>query len=180
MKFLLVLGSPRKRGNTAKLLRMVEEALEARGVETEFVFLDALEMHGCRACEACRNQDGVICKIDDDLLPVLEKLVQADGLVLASPVYMWSMTAQAKMFLDRTYGILDQLRGKRVLLVGTAGGDENDGLDLMIESVKRQCRYAKMDYRGCFFRAPADRAAMEDEAGLRKQAEAFAGELLKL
>ena len=103
MEVLGISCSPRKGGNTDIL---VQEALAgAKDVEakTEFLTIRDKNIKGCIGCDVCRK-DGV-CSIQDDMQDIYPKLLKADGIVLGTPVYFWSMCGQAKIFIDRTYAL---------------------------------------------------------------------------
>ena len=105
MKILCLLGSPRRKGNSATVAaRLMERAAEL-GAEVETIYLNELSYKGCQGCYACKTGSEV-CVIKDDLAPVLEKVKQADALVLASAVYYGDITAQLKGFIDRTFSYL--------------------------------------------------------------------------
>lgn len=91
MKALFINGSPRKNGNTAKLLQRAMEGAEAAGAEVEWVNLydRKLNIKGCMSCFACKVKGGKkgVCSFKDDLLPILQKAVEADVLVCGSPNY---------------------------------------------------------------------------------------------
>jgi multimeric flavodoxin WrbA len=101
MKSVIILvGSPRVKGNTAKVVEQVEEMLSGKGIGTEVVFLDRLALNACRGCGSCEETGDCIQK--DDMEELWEKVESSDGLVLASPTYYSGVTAQMKMFIDRT------------------------------------------------------------------------------
>lgn len=102
MKILVLLGSPRKKGNSSTVAGRLAAKAVTLGAETEIIYLNALSYRGCQACYACKNGSEK-CVIEDDLSPVLEKVRDADAIVLASPVYYGDVTAQMKGFIDRTF-----------------------------------------------------------------------------
>lgn len=105
MKLICLLGSPRRNGNSATLAEHVVQEARQLGAETELIYLNGLRYQGCQGCYACKN--GLErCVLDDDLAPVLEKVRDADALLLASPVYYGDITAQLKGFIDRTFSYL--------------------------------------------------------------------------
>lgn len=88
MKVLLVNGSPRKKGNTARALGEIASALAAEGVESEIVWIGTAPVRGCTACGACRAKGLGRCVFDDDAANrIVAKLSGADGVVLGSPTY---------------------------------------------------------------------------------------------
>jgi multimeric flavodoxin WrbA len=102
MKAVLVNGSPREKGNTYYMLSVVAKELESRGVSTRIIQAGGRDIHGCIACEACRKSGKPRCAFGDDIVnEAIEAIEQADALVLGSPVYFGSLTAQMKAFIDR-------------------------------------------------------------------------------
>jgi NAD(P)H-dependent FMN reductase len=106
---LAFVGSPRKSGNTDVL---VDEAIDAfceAGGESEKVFLNSLHIHPCQGCGACSHADGLdsVCVQQDDMSELYQKMFSADVLLWATPIYMWSPTAQMKLFLDRLHPLGD-------------------------------------------------------------------------
>ena len=102
MKVVAFNGSARKDGNTAILIRKVFSELEAEGIETELVQLAGKTIKGCTACGKCfKNQDGK-CAVDDDMAnECIEKMTQADGIILGSPTYFSDVTTEMKALIDR-------------------------------------------------------------------------------
>ncbi len=99
MKAVAFVGSPRKNGNTEILARHTLKAVAEEGIETELVRMAGLDIRPCNACMVCKKKEW--CPIDDDLLPLYAKAKEADAIILASPVYFGSATAQMKAFMDR-------------------------------------------------------------------------------
>jgi len=127
MKILGIHASPRPRGNSAQLLDTLLEEARRLGAATSSHALNSLQLKGCQACYTCRKPGKEKqCAIDDDMRPILAEVFAADAVVLASPVYMWQMTAQAKLFTDRLMPVLKPdftswLNGQRLLLLYTQG-----------------------------------------------------------
>ena len=104
-------GSPRKNGNTSILLGHIREELENEGISTEEVNLGGGVARGCTACMKCgENQDGH-CIFDDDIVnSCIDKMVEADGIILGSPVYFLDVTAEMKGLIDRA-GLVAMVNG---------------------------------------------------------------------
>lgn len=100
MKILALSGSPRPGGNTDQYLQMVLDECTRLGAETELVRVFDLSIKGCRACYGCVEHKA--CVWEDDFQAVFSKIVDADGLLLGSPVYHSSITPELKAVLDRT------------------------------------------------------------------------------
>ena len=101
MKVLLINGSPRANGNTATTLREMEAVFTAEGIETELVQVGHLDIRGCIACGGCHKAGK--CVFDDIVNTLAEKLEQADGLVLGSPVYYASANSTLTACMDRLF-----------------------------------------------------------------------------
>lgn len=99
MKALIIIGSPRKKGNTDILVGQVRKGIEEAGGTCEIIRLEGLDIHPCIACGGC-EKDGH-CVIQDDMQPIYDKVDNADRLIIASPIYFYSVTAQTKAFVDR-------------------------------------------------------------------------------
>jgi multimeric flavodoxin WrbA len=102
VKAIGIVGSPRKGGNTEILTEHTLKAIAEEGLETELIRLADLDIRPCNACRVCRGKEPQPCPIDDDLLPVYEKMKAADAIILASPVYFGSATALMKALVERT------------------------------------------------------------------------------
>ena len=103
-------GSPRTDGNTVHMVRHVFAALEAQGIETELFQLGGRKIRGCAACYGCyRNKDGR-CAVDDVVNECIEKMVESDGIILASPTYFTDVTAEMKALIDRS-GLVARANG---------------------------------------------------------------------
>ncbi len=110
MKIFAVNGSPRKQGSTAAVINeMVRMALDAgHHVDRHDVY--DLNISGCRGCMGCKHGDS--CVIDDDMTQIYLEMKEADIIILGSPIYMGAETGPFKMFIDRTYALLDFSKDK--------------------------------------------------------------------
>lgn len=102
-KALILIGSPRKKGSTAILAAEAKRALEEQGVETTTVFLNDLKIKGCQACYWCKKNDAAECAVRDDMQIVNNLIKEADGIIVATPIYFAGVTAQTKLWLDRLF-----------------------------------------------------------------------------
>ena len=105
MKKVIVLnGSPRKNFNTAKMLKEAQKGAEAAGAQTEFINLYDINYKGCVSCLACKrkgNKTNGLCAYNDDLRPVLEKCLNADAIIMGSPIYFSYPTGELRSFMER-------------------------------------------------------------------------------
>ena len=103
MKILGIVCSPRKEGNTEILVQEALNAAKDAGAEVELLRISELKITPCDACRTC-SKNGK-CWIQDDMQKVYEKLLEADGIIIGSPVYFWTMSAYAKLLIDRTLAL---------------------------------------------------------------------------
>lgn len=102
MKVLGINGSPRKGGNTEIMMKKVFEPLQAAGIETELIQVGGKTIRGCIACQKCvemQNQTCVMTK--DSVNEIIQKMIQADGIILGSPTYFTDVSAEMKALIDR-------------------------------------------------------------------------------
>jgi len=134
MKVIGISGSPRPDGNTSLLVREALNAIAEEGIETEFISLSDKEFNPCIGCNMCKETGA--CQIIDDIDEILEKMKNADGIILGSPVYFGGVSAQLKMLMDRSrpLRIGFQLKNK----VGGAvavGASRNGGQETTIQQI---------------------------------------------
>lgn len=102
MKAVAFNGSARKHGNTAILLKYVLNELKSEGIETELVELSGAKIHGCRACRKCSVKQDRRCSQTDDMGNVyIDKMANADGILLGSPTYVADISPEIKSLIDR-------------------------------------------------------------------------------
>ena len=118
MKILVLTGSPRKNGNSNTLATQFIRGAKEAGHEVIRFDAAASNVHPCIACNSC-GMDGP-CVQKDDMAAILDKMVQADVLVLATPVYFYSMDGQLKTLIDRTLPRYTEIRDKEVYFIATA------------------------------------------------------------
>lgn len=120
MKVVAFNGSPRKKGNTTKLIQTVFKELEEQGIETELIQLSGRNLRGCNDCGSCTVSQEPKCVIKEDTFnDCLAKLISADGIILGSPVFSAGVTSQMKALLERA-GIVLKGRGLLRHKVGAA------------------------------------------------------------
>jgi len=102
MKVVAFNGSARKDGNTATMVRWVFEELENKGIETELYQMKGKKIQGCIACYKCFENKNQHCAVQKDVVnDCIDKMLAADGIILASPVYFADVSAQIKALIDR-------------------------------------------------------------------------------
>ncbi|MFT8350748.1 flavodoxin family protein [Clostridium saccharoperbutylacetonicum] len=104
-KVVIFNGSPRKNGYTSKLLEQVVKGAESKGAEVIEFDLNDPGIRGCQGCYYCRTHDG--CAVKDYLQPMYEAINEADAIVFGSPIYFYQITGQARVWLDRTFPMIE-------------------------------------------------------------------------
>jgi len=130
MKIAAVLGSPHgMKGNTGQVLDGLLRGAKARGAEVTLFSLSDLAVRPCRACDTCHRTG--TCPVRDDFNSIRKALLDADGVVLASPNYIFSVSAQMKALMDRCCGPLhlQALEGKHAAAVVTSGGSGSEEVE---------------------------------------------------
>jgi multimeric flavodoxin WrbA len=124
-KIVIVKGSPRREGNSALLAEQLAEGARSAGAQVESFYLHNMDIHPCDACEACHSEPYRGCIVDDDMQLLYPRLLEAEAIVIASPVYWFTVSAQTKLFMDRCYALVDKdgylLRGKQFAILMTYG-----------------------------------------------------------
>ena len=121
-KVLILSASPRKGGNSDLLCDQFSKGAEEAGHQVEKIRVQEKKIAPCLACYGCR--DTGVCVQKDDMADILDKLVKADVLVLATPVYFYSMDGQLKTLIDRTLPRYTEIRDKEVYFIATAAADK--------------------------------------------------------
>lgn len=124
-KVVVLLGSPRRKGNSALLAARIARGARSAGAKIETVFLQDLNIAPCQSCYACQKENSKGCSINDAMQEVYPKLLAAEGWVIASPVYWFTMSAQTKLFMDRCFALLANAKvsfaGKRIAIAMSYG-----------------------------------------------------------
>lgn len=154
MRAILLNGGPRKGWNTHKLLMEAERGLKEKGVETDIIHLFDLQYTDCKSCFACKlrgNKTNGVCAIHDELRPVLEKIHEAEVVIIGTPIYYGNMTGEVMQVINRMLfpvmhyendGSRDELLPvkKKCGLIVTANATEefiNSGYNLIFENTAR-------------------------------------------
>ncbi len=126
-KVLILSGSPRKGGNSDLLCDEFARGASEAGHNVEKIRVAEKNIACCRGCYACKNTG--VCAIKDDMADVLQKMIDADVLVLASPVYFYSIDAQLKAVIDRTVARWLEVRDKELYYIMTAADEEISSME---------------------------------------------------
>lgn len=110
LKVVAFNGSPRKEGNTFQLINVVLGELEKEGISTELLQLGSSNIRGCRACFKCFENKDRRCIQKDDLNGFIEKMTEADGIIIGSPTYFANVSTEVKALIDRM-GLVSRANG---------------------------------------------------------------------
>jgi multimeric flavodoxin WrbA len=110
MKALAIVGSPRVGGNSQVLAEACLDVIADQGIQTECLHIAGLNLTGCTDCGVCKEEE--ICPIEDDLLPIYEKMIEAQALIISAPTYFGSAPPEIKALLDRS-GFIAHRHGNR-------------------------------------------------------------------
>ena len=159
MKVLILMGSPRLQGNTAELCKPFRKELEEQGAEVKYMELENMDIGACKGCYACQKvAEAYGCVQKDDMYAVVEAIVWADVIILATPIYAWYCTAKMKAVLDRHYGLnkyygkveASLWEGKQVGIIATHGYEGAYATDPFETGVKRLCKHSNLQYIGMY------------------------------
>ena len=117
------MGSPRKEGNSTILAERAARGAKRAGAQVESFYLNGMNIRPCQACESCRKKGSPGCIQEDDMRVLYPKLRAADAIILAGPVYWFTIGAQTKLLMDRLYALGSdegyELAGKRIGIILT-------------------------------------------------------------
>lgn len=134
MKIIIINGSPRK-GNTNTAVETIANSVTSENV-VEIIEADKLNISGCKGCGACQCVNGCVAK--DDTNPTIDKLVEADMIIFATPVYWWGVTAQLKTVIDKCYCRGAKLKGKKIGTI-VIGGASTDSVQYELINKQFEC-----------------------------------------
>jgi multimeric flavodoxin WrbA len=153
------MGSPRKNGNTYKLVKLFVEELKIKNIQYELIWLYDKNIKPCIACLNCQKVTANFnCPIIDDGQEIFNKICGCDLIVLATPIYSWFCTPPMKSLLDRmVYGMNKYYgsekgpslwAGKGLAVIVTCGYRPDKGADLFEEGIRRYCKHSQLTYLG--------------------------------
>jgi multimeric flavodoxin WrbA len=147
-KIEILMGSPRKRGNSYLMSKMLINSLDKEKFVSNVSFLYNFEINPCVDCRACKK-DAMVCILKDDMKDLYARIENADILIIATPIYWFGPSAKTKLMLDRfrPYYANKRLTGKQIALLLPAGTGAPD-CDLTIEMFKRSAEALELKYIG--------------------------------
>lgn len=140
-------GSPRKNGNTSTLVEAILAGAREQGAQTRLYNLTDMKIAGCKACFHCRGKNG--CAVRDEMQALYSEILDADAIVIGSPIYMWQMSSQAKAFIDRFFAFYQTpfgagIQGKKCTLAFTHGMPAGE-YETYIDSTGRMLEFLGFD-----------------------------------
>ena len=184
-KILVLLGSPRRKGNSAILAERIAAGAAAEGAEAAFVFLHELGIEPCRGCGACQKPKAKRCAIDDAMQPLYPAMIAADAWIVASPVYWFSMTAQTKLWMDRCYALPayaeEPFAGKKIAIAMTYGGEDpfDSGCVNALRTFQDAYRYAGAEIVGLVYGSASGAGEIKKNKNVMAAAEELGRALVK-
>lgn len=174
---LVILGSPRRKGNSSTLAARISRGAKSAGAEVETLFLHGLKMNPCRGCDTCKKQNSKGCAIKDDMQEIYPKLIKADAWVIASPVYWFTMSAQTKIFMDRCYALTayaeNPFAGKRIAIAMSYGDADpvRSGCVNALRTFQDAFRYTGSKIAGMVYGSATEAGEIADNKALMQEAE---------
>jgi len=140
-KIMIIDGGPRRNMNTAAMAEAFADGARSAGAEVKYVRLYDIDFKGCRTCMACQLRDKRVksCQFKDGMTDILAECAEADGLMIASPIYYGEVTAMTRAFFERLtfpwlsyrYGSLEAPKKMPVTLIYTMNGMPKNGDDVI-------------------------------------------------
>ncbi|MBQ6533589.1 MAG: flavodoxin family protein [Opitutales bacterium] len=134
-KILILSGSPRKGGNSDTLCDEFIRGARESGHQTEKIFVCSKKIAPCKGCYFCQKHKNQ-CAIGDDMPEILDKIQSADAVVMATPVYFYSIGAQLKALIDRCVARWENISGKEFFYIMTAAEDSPEVMDCTLECLR--------------------------------------------
>ncbi|OIN98816.1 hypothetical protein AUJ66_00210 [Candidatus Desantisbacteria bacterium CG1_02_38_46] len=189
MKILGIAGSPRRDGNTFLLLQKVLDGAKTNGDETEFIFISDLKINPCRECGGC-DETGK-CVVDDDMQTLYPKLQNAEGIVIASPIFFGSITANLKAIIDRCQCLwvkkyilkqpISDKPNRKGAFISVCGGKKTDFFPAASLTIKAFFKTLEVSYVAeLFFSQIDEKDAITKHPAALKEAFSFGAKLLKM
>ena len=176
-KVLVLLGSPRKKGNSAILAESIAKGAMSVGAHVETLFIHGMKIAPCNSCYACQKPNNKGCSINDDMQIVYKKLLASDAWIIASPVYWFTMSAQTKLWMDRTFALLpraeEAFTGKRIAVAMSYGDSEpfKSGCVNALRTFQDAFGYVQACIVGMVYGSAMDAGEIKNNKSLMKEAE---------
>ena len=185
MKVMTIQGSPRREGNTATLLGLMEDCFRAHGHDVDRLDIVDTDVRGCCGAYQLHDLAGRVCTAQDEAPAVFDRMARAQVIVFASPVFCWGLPAQLKGLVDRLYCRVDRdegpaqprLHGRIMGLLLTAGGHDEDNAGLVIRGFGNLVTRLRGNLAGHLF-VPYCREPQGLDEAARERAVVFARDVM--
>ncbi len=174
-KYILVFkGSPREKGNSTILAEKTIDGARNAGAQVESFSLHRMDIRPCDGCDTCH--DTGVCVLGDDMQVLYPKLRVADAIVIASPIYWFTVSAQTKLLIDRWYALEtpqgSALKGKQLGILLTYGDSDpySSGAINAIRTFQDMARYIEADIAGMVYGTANDEGDVLQQVHLLEQA----------
>lgn len=174
---LVLLGSPRRRGNSAILAERIAKGAKSAGARVETLFIHGMKIAPCKSCYACQKPNSKGCSIKDDMHTVYKKLIAADAWVIAGPVYWFTLSAQTKLWMDRCFALIPRAReafeGKRIAIAMSYGDIDpfKSGCVNALRTFQDVFGYVQAHISGIVYGSAMDAGEIKKNEELLKEAE---------
>ena len=154
MNVLAIGASARLNGNSNSLLRLAVGGARERGATADILYARQLKVQGCLGCDGCKRSPDATCVVKDDMHDVYARIRECDVLVIATPVYFYSMNSWLKAIVDRLYGLIDPdgaprvAGGKGFYVITTEEEERTYAGQEIVGTLMRGLAWLKMDLRG--------------------------------
>jgi multimeric flavodoxin WrbA len=175
-KVVITLGSPREKGNSTLLAQRAADGVREAGGEPVIFKLHTMAIRPCRGCDACQRNKDYRCVHPDDMAAVYAAMKEAGGLLIASPIYWFTLSAQTKLFMDRLYAFVGPsghgLAGKRIGIVLTYGDADpfSSGAVNALRTCQDACRYIGAPIVGMVYGTANAAGEIAGNTGLMQEA----------
>lgn len=175
-KVVVLLGSPRRKGNSAILAEQIAKGARSGKAKVETIYLQDKNIAPCKACMSCRKKGSKGCSIQDDMQEIYLKLIESDSWVIASPVYSFMMSAQTKIFMDRCFGLSayqkNPYAGKKIAIAMAYGGEDpfDSGCVNALRTFQDAYAYKKVPIVGMVYGSAAEAGEIRSNEKVMQEA----------
>jgi multimeric flavodoxin WrbA len=160
---VIIFGSPRKDGNTHILVDEARKGLTDAGIHSEVFYLNGMNIKGCQACYYCKRNNVSECALKDDMQKIYEAIKDADGIIVASPIYFGGVTAQTKAWLDRLFPFINMNvgslmpKGKKAAFIFTQNQPGQELFASQIDLFKMMVDFIGFEIKGTLLACNLDK-----------------------
>ena len=182
---VFVQGSPRKNGNTRAVTSIAMKSAKENGAEVTEIDVTKLDFKepGCINCKKCQESEAFECALNDEVAHVVATIPEYNVIVVATPLYWWSYSAQMKIFIDRMYsltkftdsGTYQSLLSEKIFaILATAGGPMEDNLELLENQWRQPANMLGCSFLSCLFpNTPPEAGALSEDLSAIEKAKDF-------